>query len=460
MKTLLLIALALTTGLRTPQALDPAAVAGDWYGTLDAGVQKLRLAIHVTKASDGTLGAKFDSLDQGALGLPVDSIGLQGRTLSFQMARLAATFHGTVSDDGQTIAGTFQQGGGQLPLTFSRTPQAAVSHPQEPKPPFPYSAEDVTYPGGAAGVTMAGTLTIPRGAGPFPAVFLITGSGAQDRDEAMVGHRPFLLLADYLTRAGIIVLRADDRGFGKSTGAFATATTLDFAGDAEAAVKFLATRPEVAKAKIGLVGHSEGGLIAPIVASRTGNVAYVVLLAGSGVNGAQILLWQQEVLLRANGASDAAIAGRRKTMSAAYAELQGTDRSPAMWARIDKILADGGLGADERALGVAQLRSPWMQQFLTLDPVPYLKQVKVPVLALNGSLDTQVDPKLNLPAIRAALEASGNRNVEADEMPGLNHLFQHAKTGLVTEYQTSEETMSPEVLAKVRDWILARTAAQ
>lgn len=435
------------------------AIVGDWSGTLDAGAVRLRVILHVTKGQDGALAATLESVDQGGAKLPADVIKVDGRQVSFDITRAAISFAGALAEDNQTIAGIFKQGPGQLSLVLSRgTAAIALNRPQEPKPPFPYRSEDVTYPAGAAGVTIAGTLTLPPGSGPFPAVLLITGSGPQDRDETLMGHRPFLVLSDRLSRAGIAVLRVDDRGVGKSTGSFAAATTLDFASDAEAGVRFLKGRPEIAAAKIGLVGHSEGGLIAPIVASRSTDVAFVVLLAGPGVTGEQILLHQQEKLSRAAGLADAVIASRRKMFEAAYAELKTGDRSPEGRARVEKAFADGGMSPEERQIALAQMGAPWFQTFLTLDPAVYLRQLKVPVLALNGSLDLQVDPAQNLPPIRAALGAAGNTDIEIVELPGLNHLFQHATNGMPTEYGTIEETMAPDVLDRVSSWI-ARHAA-
>ncbi|MEO8483398.1 MAG: alpha/beta fold hydrolase [Acidobacteriota bacterium] len=436
------------------QTSPAAAVVGDWSGTLDAGAIKLRVILHVTRADDGTLAARFESVDQGGAMLPTDSINVDGREVSFAIARASISFKGVLADDNQKISGTFTQGPGQLALVLSRgTASIALNRPQEPKPPFPYRSEEVTFPGGADAVTLAGTLTLPAGAGPFPAVLLISGSGPQDRDEALMGHRPFLVLADRLTRAGIAVLRVDDRGAGKSTGNFATATTLDFASDAESGVRFLKGRPEVAQARIGLVGHSEGGLIAPIVASRSADVAFVVLLAGPGVTGQQILLHQQAKLSRAAGLSDAVIASRRKMFETAYDALKDGDRDPDTRARVEKAFADGGMSQEERQVALAQMGAPWFKTFLTLDPAVYLRQLKVPVLALNGSLDLQVDPAQNLPPMRAALATAGNTDTDVAEMPGLNHLFQHATTGMPTEYGTIEETMSPEVLTRVTTWI-------
>jgi uncharacterized protein len=303
------------------------------------------------------------------------------------------------------------------------------------------------------GDTLAGTLTIPQGKGPFPAVLLITGSGPQDRDESLLGHKPFLVLSDWLTRKGIEVLRADDRGMGKSTGVFGTATTADFATDVEAGVAFLKTRPEVNAKKIGLIGHSEGGIIAPMVAARNPDVGCIVMLAGSGVPGDQILVEQRKLIAEAGGMSkeqaEKEALEERAVLALVVKEKDSPELEKDLRAGLEKDVKEPELGAQ-----VKVLTSPWFRYFLAYDPGPALKKVKCPVLALNGEKDLQVPPDLNLPTISKALTEGGNKNFEVVELPGLNHLFQTATTGSPTEYATIEETMSPVVLGKVSEWIL------
>jgi fermentation-respiration switch protein FrsA (DUF1100 family) len=318
--------------------------------------------------------------------------------------------------------------------------------------PYPYRSEDVAYPGKAAGVTLAATLTVPPGKGPFPAVLLIVGSGPHDRDESLLGHKPFLVLSDYLTRKGIVVLRADKRGVGKSTGDYATATTADFASDAEAGVRFLKTRPEVDAHKIGLIGHSEGAIIAPMAAVADHDVAFVVMLAGSGVPGDQIIVEQGRLIAMASGESkdkaDADSEKERETL-----KIVETEKDPvALRDLLGAKLATEGVPDAQVAAQIKALTSPWMRYFLTYDPATALRKLTVPVLALSGSLDLQVPPAQNLPPIRAALAA--NTHAEIDEPPGLNHLFQTAKTGSPAEYGQIEETMSPVALDKIASWIL------
>jgi hypothetical protein len=328
--------------------------------------------------------------------------------------------------------------------------------PQNPKQPYPYREEEVQFENKAAGISLAATFTIPQGRGPFPAVFLITGSGPQDRDEAILGHRPFLVLADYLTRKGIAVLRADDRGFGKSSGNFATATTADFATDAEAAVAYLKTRSEVNPRQIGLVGHSEGGIIAPMVAARNPDVAFIVMMAGSGVPGDEILVSQTLLLTEVSGKSheeaEKNAADEREILALVKQEKDSAILEKEVREKLAGKIPEAQLGIQLKAVS-----SPWFRYFIDYDPAVALRKVTCPVLAINGEKDLQIPPKQNLPVIRRALEAGGNKNFEVDELPGLNHLFQTAKTGAIGEYAEIEETISPAALEKIASWILKQT---
>jgi pimeloyl-ACP methyl ester carboxylesterase len=346
------------------------------------------------------------------------------------------------------------------------TSALAPKRPQEPKPPYPYASEDVTYSNPAAGVTLAGTLTLPAGDGPHPVVLLISGSGPQDRDEFLMRHRPFLVLADHLTRKGIAVLRVDDRGVGKSTGTFATATTEDFATDVLAGVAYLKTRREIDPKRIGLIGHSEGGYVAPMVATRSPDVAFIVLLAGPGVPIAVLLREQARLLLEAGGADPAFIERNERAQERMFEivrrESDPAAAAPELKAEVDALLAE--LPPEQRDAArpsaegsVTLVNSPWFRYLLTYDPARTLRRVKVPVLALNGELDLQVPPAQNLPAIEKALHQGENEDVETAVLPKLNHLFQTATTGSVAEYGTIEETMSSLALDKITTWILVRT---
>ena len=448
---------------------------GNWLGTMNAGGAQLRMRIDLT-VEDGVLAARMFSVDQGNAEIPVESATAAGNTLSLTMPTIGASYEGTLSGDGRTIEGTFSQMGAELPLVLERMEgdEVDTGRPQDPVEPYPYVAEDVRYPNPEGGHELAGTFTRPSDGGPFPAVILITGSGPQNRDEALMGHRPFLVLSDHLTRRGIAVLRFDDRGVGESTGAHATATSPDFASDVLAGVAYLKTRDDVDPDAIGLAGHSEGGLIAPIAATRSDDVSYIVLMAGTGVNGERILYAQGALINRAAGATEEQIERNRELQGGMF-EILKSEPDPDLaaaaltetvrtvfQAMTDAERAQAGI-TDEESLDqvvtmqVTQFNTPWFRYFLTYDPATVIEQVTVPVLAINGEKDLQVPYEENLREIEAALQRGGNTSYEIHALPGLNHLFQHAETGAPSEYATIEETWSVEVMELISDWILRTT---
>lgn len=470
-----LLALVLATGAVAPpsQAQTGPDLAGTWLGTLDLGA-KLRVVFHVQAGEASTWTATMDSPDQGANGIPVSAVVVSGLDVRFEVAVAGAAYSGTFDSETGRITGSWMQGGMTFSLVLERTAEVEPpNRPQEPKAPFPYHDEDVRFENTAAGITLAGTLTVPPGDGPFPAVVLVTGSGPQNRDEELLGHKPFAVLADYLTRRGITVLRFDDRGIGESTGDFATATTEDFAGDALAAVEYLQTRPEVAPGQIGIAGHSEGGLVAPMAAASTDQVAFLVLMAGPGLRGDEIIYLQSALIGRAEGGDEPAIE-KNLARQKAYFDVVVSEPDPTKAAATLKVMmdddlasmtdaekADAGLtGTDTDALiagQIQQLNSPWFRYFLTYDPLPALSKVRVPVIAVNGTLDLQVPYRENLDAIEKALRDGGNDDVTTVALEGLNHLFQTAQTGSPTEYARIEETMAPKALETIANWILDRT---
>jgi len=370
------------------------------------------------------------------------------------------------SYQGKMVASDTIEGGlyaGKLPLTLKRVEQTpeAPRRPQIPQKPYPYRGEEVAYDNSAASVRIAGTLTIPAGNGPFPAVLLIAGSGAADRDETIFAHKPFLVLADHLTRKGIAVLRVDKRGVGQTTGTFRGSGIKDFASDALAGVQYLKTRPEVDGKKIGLVGHSEGGATASVVAAQTHDVAYIVLLGSMGMSGYDILVLQDGTEARAAGKSDEEIALIRGYSRRFYSIILEETERTAIEERARK-LQDSLTEAEKKALGWPNLGgslslnwalNPAAREMLQFDICPILRKVSCPVLALNGSKDSQVPPKENLGGIARELKAGGNRNVTIREMPGLNHLFQTCETGATSEYVKIEETMAPAALEAISSWI-------
>jgi hypothetical protein len=452
----------------------PAGLAGDWNGTLTFGGSQLRLVLHLTARPGGGLAATMDSPDQGARGLPVDTVVVHGDTLRLDLPKLHAGYSGVIAAGGAAIHGSWTQGGTVLALDLARGAAAEARRPQDPVPPYPYDEEQVTVVNRAADVTLAGTLTRPRGPGPFPAVLLISGSGPQNRDEEIFGHRPFRVIADRLTRHGFAVLRLDDRGLGGSTGDFARATLEDFVSDAGAAVAFLAARPDVDHARIGLVGHSEGALVAPLVAVGGGAtpgaagarpVAFVVLLAGPGVPGDSLLGLQGARLMQAGGASPGMIEWNQRLQRGMFRIVKTAPDSTAMRLALQRVIADalprlpaeaqGRITAQSLAGQVPMVMSPWFRSFVAYDPRPTLRRLRCPVLAMTGAKDLQVPARENLPAIAAALAAGGNREARTLEMPGLNHLFQSAGSGLVSEYGTIEETFAPAALDTLTTWLEA-----
>jgi fermentation-respiration switch protein FrsA (DUF1100 family) len=432
----------------------PSDIDGTWMGTLDLGTAKLRVVFHIINTEDGLI-ATMDSPDQGAKGMPTTSVTRDGMNLKIEAKSISAVFEGKIAADLASIDGTFTQMGAPHPLLLKRVKDQAeleLKRPQNPVKPYPYREEEVTYENKVENVTLAATLTLPQGKGPFPGVVLITGSGPQDRDETLLGHKPFLVLSDYLTRHGIAVLRADDRGTGKSTGVFANATTADFATDTEAGIAYLKTRPEVDPHKIGLVGQSEGGVIAPMIAARNKDIAFIVMMAGTGVPGDQILPAQSEAIEIASGKSPEE-AAKDAAKEREMLTLVETEKDPSTLEKDLKEKMTGEVPEAQIGMQIKQLTSPWFRYFLTYDPATALRKVTCPVLAINGSLDKQVLADQNLPAIHKALQEAGNKHAEIDELPGLNHLFQTAKNGAPSEYAQIEETMSPLALEKIAAWI-------
>lgn len=465
MKKLVLWMLAMVAILTT----GAQEITGSWYGALDLNGTKLRITFHIEKGDAG-YSSKMDSPDQNAFGIPVDSTLFATPTLTLKMKALMAEYTGKL--EGETLKGTFRQMGMNMPLDLKRTPleKAAVVRPQEPKAPYPYKVEDVKFRNEKDQITLAGTLTLPEGNGPFAAVVMISGSGAQNRDEEIMGHKPFWIIADHLTRAGIAVLRFDDRGTAESEGNHAQATSADFATDALAAVTYLKTRKEIEPKYIGLAGHSEGGVIAPMAAVRSDDVKFIVLLAGTGIPGDELLMLQAELISRASGMSDEnvkqAMAFNRRLYDVVRSDASNDEKLASarsiLEEAIDHSFKAGTLPPEtprEQFINAQamQLLSPWMQYFIRHDPAPVLEKVKVPVLALNGEKDLQVPPKENLSAIKAALERGGNKQFTIVELPSLNHLFQECETGLPAEYGMIEQTFAPAALDQMVQWILKIT---
>lgn len=448
------------------------AIEGLWLGSLKIQPDvELRLLFNISKAPEtGFLTATLDSPDQGISGIPVEKIRYESGNLRLEALSINGIFEGILKEKGPTLEGEWKQGGATFPIVLQPTDKAPeLRRPQDPVKPYPYIEEEVSFENKEGKIRLAGTLTLPKTEGPFPAVLLITGSGQQDRNEELCGHRPFLVLADYLTRRGIAVLRVDDRGIGGSSGNFSEATSEDFAEDALAGVEYLKSRKEIDSAHIGLIGHSEGGLIAPIAAGNDPDIAFLVLLAGPGLPGEEIIYLQSALIAKAEGTDSEIIAQNRLLQEKLFSVLKTEENNTLAAEKLREILKESltnmsaedkknfDYSEEELEFQVQVLVSPWMRNFLSYDPKTALKEVKVPVLAINGDKDLQVPSKENLQAIEAALLAGGNENYTIKEMPGLNHLLQSANTGSPFEYATIQETISPAALQLIGDWILEQT---
>lgn len=461
MKKLLILLLA---GMLFPVCTHAQDRSGAWSGKLALPTGSLTLRFNLQR-SDAGYTATCDSPDQGAIGIPTESASFRDSVLTIRIPAIHASYEGKMEKDGR-IYGTFTQGIA-LKLTLERGEQARLKCPQEPLPPYPYQAEEVTVENVRAGISLAGTLTLPGLGKPAPAVVLVSGSGPQNRDEQIMGHKPFLVIADYLTRRGIAVLRCDDRGVGRSKGDYSSATDADFADDAEAAFRYLKSRKEIDPKRIGIIGHSCGGTVAFMLAAKNPEVAFVVSLAGAAVRGDSLMLKQAERVMKSGGMPESAWSAMKPMLRARYTLLT-RDKSVAairrdLQADIDRTLspeqsADPATRKQIDAQADA-MTSPWYLHFMRYDPTDDLTRTMCPVFAANGDMDVQVDAGMNLAAIERRVRSNGNKRVTVKEYPGLNHLFQTSKTGAVEEYGQLEETFSPRVLQDMTAWIVDVTGA-
>lgn len=446
------------------------SLAGHWLGALEVGGVKFRLVLKVEQVQGGGYTAKFDSIDQGAKDLPVETITLNGNKVSFTAPKFAISYEGTLNDKNDEITGTFKQGAASTPFVFRRTAEiAAVKRAQDPAKPYPYKEEEVSYRNVADNVKLTGTLTVPPGEGKFPVVLLISGSGSQDRDSTVFGHRPFLVLSDYLTRRGIAVLRVDDRGVGGSDLGSLTVTSENFMNDVLAGVSFLQSRKDIDAKKIGLIGHSEGGMIAVMAAARSKDIAFIVSLAGMGQTGDEVIQTQTALIERVSGTDAGLVANEVALIKSVNAVVKAVGDEKQIEAGVNDAIAKETTAMNETQqkaftpfassvkASMAMYKLPWYRFFVMFDPQPDLKKISVPVLALNGELDLQVAYQENLGGIASGLKAGGNKDVTVKSFPKLNHLFQTSQTGLPSEYIKNEETISPLVLETIAQWITERT---
>ncbi|MCL1972543.1 MAG: alpha/beta fold hydrolase [Endomicrobia bacterium] len=443
-----------------------ADIIGQWHGVLKEHGVYLKVILNIAKSAGGyEYAATFDSPRQNAKGIPVTSFIFEGNSLKFRIIELGIEYRGSLEEDG-IIKGIFEQNGLAFTVNFSRE---EIKRPQEPSKPYPYIEKEVRFENKAAGITLSGTLTIPRGSKKqsFPAVVLISGSGPNNRDEEVFGHKPFLVIADYLTRNGIAVLRYDKRGTGRSSGTVKGSTTEDFAADAAAAVEYLKTRKEIDANNIGLIGHSEGAAIAAMIAAKQKRIMFIVLLAGQGLPGKEIILKQKKMIGKVSKVKKKELKREIETtknviniVGMANTGRQRGELLQYLGKRYDgfthKEVPKGVGKPDFMRSYISTYMDPWMRYFLSYNPADDLKEVKCPVLALGGSKDLQVSAKDNLQAIKEVLEKSGNPDVTVKMYHGLNHMFQECKTGLPSEYPFIDQTFSPNVLSDILEWIKER----
>lgn len=425
-----------------------AQIEGYWKGEMNVGVQKLETAFDI-KAVENGYAATFDVPAQGAYDIPVDETTFQDGHLQLTMSALGARYSGTLKDD--VIEGEFTQNGMTFTLNLARSEmkEQKKTRPQDPQPPFHYQIEEVTFVNEKEGNTLAGTLTIPEGEGPFPAMVLVSGSGQQNRDEELMNHRPFWVIADYCARHGIAVLRYDDRGVGGSDGEVKNATSMDFSYDAEAAFDYLRNRKEINATKVGILGHSEGGVINFMVSARRPEVAFLVSLAGPSVNGMEVLKEQQAAILRASGMSEEMVQFNGNANAQMFDIIETSNDREEADTLLRQLLKGWGYNEELTEQTVGQMASPWMYYFLRYDPADAIVKTKCPALLLNGTKDLQVIASQNLPGYEKIIAEHGKTNLTLRELPDLNHLFQHCETGSPNEYFEIEETISPEVLEMI-----------
>ena len=405
------------------------------------------------KAAENGFSATLDVPAQGVFDVPVDKTIFQDNHLQMTLSAMGASYSGTLK--GEAIEGEFTQHGMAFPLNLARgEKEAPKARPQDPQPPFNYRAEEVTFTNKKEGNTLAGTLTIPEGDGPFPALVLVSGSGQQNRDEELMNHRPFWVIADYLSRRGVAVLRYDDRGMGGSTGEVLNATSMDFSYDAEAAFDYLLNRKEINASQVGILGHSEGGIINFMVAERRPEVAILVSLAGPAVNGIEVLKEQQAAILRAQGMTEEMVKFSGNANAQMFDIIEASNDRVEADTLLRQLLKGWGYNEELTEQTVGQMASPWMYYFLKYDPTDAIVKTNCPALLLNGSKDLQVLASQNLPAYERIIAEHGKTNLTLRELPDLNHLFQHCETGSPTEYVEIEETISPEVLQMILEFVM------
>lgn len=441
-------------------------IAGAWNGTVKIGEGKEISFIFTIGNVENKHVTEISIPTQRVTGLKPQNTSYKDGVLIIDGANLGIKYEGSFNKDLQQFEGHFTEGANTLPLNLKRgkiEKETAVNRPQEPVKPYPYLEEEVVFENNEASVSLSGTLTLPNKKGKFPVVVLISGSGPQDRDETVANHKPFWILADYLTRQGIAVLRFDDRGVGKSTGNFSDATTADFSTDVISAVNYLKSRADIDTNNIGLIGHSEGGIIAPLAANQTKDVSFLVLLASTGIPGSEISLIQATTMRPFPVPDEAAyeqairkaiaIAASNKELSVIKSEL--AEHYNATIAPILTPLVGDEAKVAQIITGLIETRTtPWIRYFYNYNPATEIEKLSIPVLSLNGTNDTQVLAEINQKGIEDALIKGKNKDYRVLQLEGLNHFFQESKTGKMEEYSSIEQTFSPKAMEEISNWVL------
>lgn len=476
----LLLLIIISMSLSAQQAPQPFRdpkdpLLGAWQGTMQTKIGPLEVYFTIEKKDEGAYHAKVTLPAQKVREMPMQEVHYTPPDLVLDMSSFGIAFEGRMAEDSETISGRFKAGEDTMELVLRRSSGVPeMGRPQEPRKPYLYEEAEVRFFNREASIHLSGTLTLPSGPGPFPGVVLVSGSGPQDRDSTIAGHRPFLVWADALTSQGIAVLRFDDRGVGNSEGDFHLATTVDFASDSLAAWEFLRSQPRVDRRRIGFVGHSEGGIIVPMVAAKKQDVAFLVLLAGTGIRGDRLAVLQTEAVSRSRGAGPEAVRKESRMYESMFRVIEAKETAQAAEPELKRIIAEtisGMSDSEKKELNVSgdslltEMKGiladyPWNRFFLGYDPATALGKVRCPVLALVGEKDTQVPADVNLAAIEQALKEAGNGRTEIKKLPGLNHMFQTAQTGHPREYSKIEETVSPDVLKMVEEWILKNASSR
>lgn len=438
------------------------SISGDWNGHIIVQGMRLRMNLNILEQDTGLIGT-LDIIDQGIYGIKLKNTAFKNDILSFS-STMQLDYEGKMTE-ADTIRGNITiRKNDEYPLVFKRG-KFILNRPQEPKGPFPYQIEDVSFANPLAeGITLAGTITIPEGKGPFPIAVMISGSGPNNRDEEILTHKPFWVIADHLARNGIAVLRYDDRGCFKSTGNFGTATGIDLAYDAGAAVRYLASRKDLPIGKIGIIGHSEGGELAPQVAHDNPEVSFIVSLAGPGMPGHELLLEQSKLIMLSEGSNQDEVERAVELNRKIYAIVMKDASTKKIKKKVEKAYIKYNEDAEKNGFEtfpaanlkqqISLVTSPWFRHFLRYDPSIYWSKTTVPVLALNGMEDIQVAGESNLKAIKTALESAKNENFMIKGFAGMNHMFQHCQKCTFSEYAELEETFAAEVLDVMVKWIL------